>query len=83
MNQTICRGVLMLPRDRGPETGDGQSGDRPSCGGTVPVLLDIAGRVVMTLQPGANDVRHVAPGVYYIRTDAGDCLAGRKLVKLE
>jgi hypothetical protein len=83
MNQTICRGVLMLPRDRGPETGDGQSGDRPSCGGTVPVLLDIAGRVVMTLQPGANDVRHVAPGVYYIRIKAGDCLAGRKLVKLE
>ena len=56
---------------------------RPSCGGTVPVLLDIAGRRVMGLKPGDNDVSHLAPGVYYIRTDAGDCLAGRKLVKLE
>lgn len=30
-------------------------------------LLDIAGRKVMSLQPGQNDVRHVAPGVYFVR----------------
>jgi len=29
-------------------------------------LLNAAGRKVMELQPGANDVRHLAPGVYYI-----------------
>jgi hypothetical protein len=45
----------------------GQSGDRPSSGGTVPVLLDITGRKVMDLQPGANDIWHLAPGVYFVR----------------
>jgi DNA-binding beta-propeller fold protein YncE len=56
MSQTIVRRVLRL----------GQSGDRPSSGGTVPVLLDITGRKVMDLEPGENDVRSVAPGVYFI-----------------
>ncbi len=30
------------------------------------VLLDITGRRVMDLQPGRNDIRHVAPGVYFV-----------------
>ncbi|UCG43880.1 MAG: hypothetical protein JSU73_04480 [candidate division WOR-3 bacterium] len=30
------------------------------------ILLDIAGRKVMDLQPGENDIRHVAPGVYFV-----------------
>jgi hypothetical protein len=30
-------------------------------------LLDISGRKVMDLKPGANDVRHLAPGVYFVR----------------
>jgi YVTN family beta-propeller protein len=30
-------------------------------------LLDIGGRKVMGLAPGANDVRALAPGVYFIR----------------
>ncbi len=60
---TICRRVLVLPRDM-----NGQSGDRPSCAGTVPaLLLDATGRVVMDLKPGENDIRHLAPGVYFIR----------------
>jgi hypothetical protein len=55
---TIVGGLLWL----------GQSGDRPSCGGTVPVLLlDITGRKVMDLAPGPNDIRHLAPGVYFVR----------------
>ena len=29
-------------------------------------LLDIAGRRVMELKPGENDVRGVAPGVYFV-----------------
>lgn len=35
------------------------------------VLLDAAGRKVMELQPGANDVRHLAPGVYFVRSVTG------------
>jgi hypothetical protein len=34
-----------------------------------PVLL-IAGRKVVNLQPGANDIRHLAPGVYFVRAKA-------------
>jgi hypothetical protein len=30
-------------------------------------LLDTAGRVVMSLQPGVNDIRNLAPGVYFVR----------------
>jgi hypothetical protein len=30
-------------------------------------LLDISGRKVMDLLPGENDVRHLSPGVYFVR----------------
>jgi hypothetical protein len=30
-------------------------------------LLDISGRQVLDLKPGANDVRALAPGVYFVR----------------
>ena len=30
-------------------------------------LFDMTGRSVMALRPGPNDVRHLAPGVYFIR----------------
>jgi YVTN family beta-propeller protein len=29
-------------------------------------LLDISGRVILTLKPGANDVSRLAPGVYFV-----------------
>ncbi len=32
-------------------------------------LLDITGRKVMNLHTGANDVRYLAPGVYFIRRE--------------
>ena len=32
------------------------------------VLLDATGRKVMKLQAGPNDVRHLAPGVYFVRS---------------
>jgi hypothetical protein len=36
--------------------------------GTAPVaLLDLAGREAMRLRPGANDVRRLAPGIYFLR----------------
>ncbi|NPV14381.1 hypothetical protein HPY86_05565 [candidate division WOR-3 bacterium] len=31
------------------------------------VLFDISGRKVLNLQPGVNDIRHLAPGVYFIQ----------------
>jgi hypothetical protein len=34
-------------------------------------LLDAAGRKVLDLEPGANDVRALAPGVYFIRMGLG------------
>ncbi len=33
-------------------------------------LLDITGRRVTGLVPGQNDVRHIAPGVYFVRREA-------------
>jgi hypothetical protein len=35
--------------------------------GTSSVLLDISGREVAKLQPGENDVRHLSPGIYFVR----------------
>jgi hypothetical protein len=51
---TIIRGVLRM-EDRGQKTGDRAE------------LLNAAGRKVMELRPGANDVRALAPGVYFVR----------------
>jgi len=34
-------------------------------------LLDAAGRKVLNLKPGANDVRHLAPGVYFVQAANG------------
>ncbi|UCG42509.1 MAG: VCBS repeat-containing protein [candidate division WOR-3 bacterium] len=38
------------------------------------MLLDATGRAVMDLQPGPNDVRHAAPGVYFVVTPHPDPL---------
>jgi YVTN family beta-propeller protein len=54
---TVIRGVLFLPLASGVERG------APS------VLLDISGRRVLDLHAGANDVRSLAPGVYFIRPE--------------
>jgi hypothetical protein len=43
-------------------------GSLPLSGGAEAELLDISGRRVMSLQPGQNDIRHVAPGVYFVKT---------------
>ena len=53
---TIIRGSLFLPAA-------GMTNDQ------FPMtMLDAAGQKVMELQPGENDVRHLAPGVYFVRT---------------
>ncbi|MBM3323180.1 hypothetical protein FJY69_06860, partial [candidate division WOR-3 bacterium] len=49
---TVVRGVLSLPA-----SGEGRMANGE--------LLDISGRSVMELQPGPNDVRRLAPGVYF------------------
>ena len=43
-------------------------------------LLDMAGRKVLDLVPGANDVNALAPGVYFVRT--GPDAAFRRVVKV-
>jgi hypothetical protein len=56
---SIVRGVLHLP-------GTGMTDGR------FPVLLlDAAGRRVMELRPGGNNVARLAPGVYFVRRTAG------------
>ncbi len=50
---TIVRGVLFLPE---------AASHKPQAAS----LLDAAGRKVADLQPGANDVRALAPGVYFV-----------------
>jgi predicted acyl esterase len=62
---TIVRGML-LQRDM-TDFGSGKSDRVPG-----PLLLDAAGRKVMELQPGLNDVRHLAPGVYFMRQKETD-----------
>ena len=63
---TVVRGLLVLV-------------DCPRTG-TVPkaVLLDASGRNVLDLHPGANDVRALAPGVYFVRGERREAAdAGR------
>ncbi len=56
---TVIRGVLNL------EVGSRQqSADRAE-------LLDVSGRMVMDLKSGANDVRALAPGIYFVRQASG------------
>jgi DNA-binding beta-propeller fold protein YncE len=54
---TVVRGVLNLPRDMT------DAGSVPR-----PVLLNVAGRKVMDLRPGPNDVSRLSPGVYFVRS---------------
>jgi hypothetical protein len=60
---TIVRGVLYLPPSPSPlPTGEG-SGVREAS------LLDAAGRNVLSLRPGFNDVSRLSPGVYFLRSE--------------
>jgi len=60
---TIVRGVLVLPASPSPRVSESTA------------LLDIGGRKVMDLRPGANDVRALAPGVYFVRAVSRETLA--------
>jgi hypothetical protein len=50
----VIRGVLYVPE---------ASSHKPQAAS----LLDASGRKVLDLHPGANDVRALAPGVYFVR----------------
>jgi len=66
---TLIRGVLWLPP---------ASSQKPQAAS----LLDISGRKVLDLHPGANDVSRLVPGVYFVRAVSGELLAvgGQKVV---
>jgi len=53
---TLVRDVLVLEGRQAKDEGGA-------------VLLDAAGRRAMDLAPGANDVRHLSPGVYFVRSE--------------
>jgi hypothetical protein len=55
---TFVHGVLFLP-------------ETTSLKPQAARLLDISGRKVLDLRPGANDVRALAPGVYFVRQASG------------
>jgi hypothetical protein len=64
---TIVRGVLFLPE---------AAGLKPQAAS----LHDISGRKVLDLKSGANDVRALAPGVYFVREAQAQAQAVRKVV---
>jgi photosystem II stability/assembly factor-like uncharacterized protein len=56
---TVVHGVLILPEAASP---------KPQAAS----LLDASGRRVLTLRPGANDVRSLSPGIYFVRQPPSD-----------
>ncbi|HTW91083.1 MAG TPA: hypothetical protein VMH22_05185 [bacterium] len=75
---TIVRGVLVLGAVDGRQQTAGRGA--PSDGGRCGQLLNAAGRSVMELHAGANDVRGLAPGVYFVREAQAQAQAVRKIV---
>ena len=65
---SVLRGVLFLPASGEGRVATGK-------------LLDISGREVMELVSGANDVRSLAPGVYFTRRSAAKELQRIVIVK--
>jgi DNA-binding beta-propeller fold protein YncE len=64
---TIVRGVLLFEA----------RGERREARGE---LLDLSGRRVLDLKPGANDVSKLSPGVYFVRDAQAQAQAVRKVV---
>jgi YVTN family beta-propeller protein len=62
---TVVCGVILLPA---------ASNSKPQASS----LLDAAGRRIVVLRPGANDVRSLTPGVYFIREGPGNSDEGTR-----
>ena len=77
---TVVRGVLVL-NELGTRSELPERNSVMSCA----ALLDVSGREVLGLHPGANDVRALAPGVYFVREAQAQAQAQavRKVVKLK
>jgi hypothetical protein len=71
---TVVRGALMLPRDMTELPGNSDRVPRP-------ILLDAAGRKVLFLHPGANDVSRLSPGVYFVRAEGRGARAFKVVVQ--
>jgi hypothetical protein len=67
---TIVSSVLVLPE---------ASSRKPQAASS---LLDISGRKVMSLRPGANDVSALSPGVYFVRQSSGVERAASSVTKI-
>jgi hypothetical protein len=66
---TIVRSVLLVPQDMGARHDRNPPGDFGSCPKLV--LLDVSGRKALDLHTGANDIGHLSPGVYFVRSSPG------------
>jgi len=77
---TVVRGMLVL-NEFGTRT---ELPERNSVMSRA-ALLDVSGRKVLDLHLGANDVRTLAPGVYFVREaqDQAQAQAVRKVIKLK
>ncbi len=64
---TVVRGVLYLV-------------ESTSASPITSCLMDVSGRKVLTLRPGANDVRALAPGVYFVCEAQAQAQAIRRVV---
>jgi hypothetical protein len=63
----------------------GRGGGEYGCADGGVQALDVSGRKVLDLGPGANDVRALAPGAYFVREAQAQAQAQavRKVIKLE
>jgi photosystem II stability/assembly factor-like uncharacterized protein len=55
LSPTIVRNILFLPQTLNDKCGESS------------ILFDITGKKVADLQSGTNDIRHLAPGVYFVK----------------
>jgi hypothetical protein len=76
---TVVRGILEVPSENQDSPGSSRMGIRSH---NSVVLLDISGRKVLDLQPGANNVGGLAPGIYFVRSEI-DRGAPIRIVKLK
>ncbi len=67
LGATVVRGVLFLPE---------ASSHKPQAAS----LLDVSGRKVLDLKTGANDVRALSPGVYFVNEARAQAQAVRKVI---
>ncbi|MEO0081999.1 MAG: hypothetical protein ABIL25_06885, partial [candidate division WOR-3 bacterium] len=67
LGPTIIRNILSLPLGTDKLQSD-------------IALLDASGRNVLHLKPGANDVSHLAPGVYFVRENQDWVQSARRIV---